>query len=211
MVGTLSWLRWLVITGIIVILGAWVITWRAPTPQIRTSARQIDYSPNGQFLAAAVGQGVEIWAVPQRQLIQTLSSRSRGSSGAFVVAWSPDNQLIATPSSNDSLEIWQVHGALRVQQLTGHTHAITAVAFSPDGSFVAAAGDDATVLVWEVQTGQLVQRFKHRTEYVSSIAFTPDGQWLVSGASGVYMWRMHAETDKADQLRLADGETPSLL
>jgi hypothetical protein len=65
------------------------------------------------------------------------------------VTFSPDGQLLATTSFDQTVRLWDVatgqpHGA----PLTGHTASMWAVAFSPDGRLLATGSEESTARLW---------------------------------------------------------------
>ncbi|KAH8660506.1 quinon protein alcohol dehydrogenase-like superfamily [Xylariales sp. PMI_506] len=69
-----------------------------------------------------------------------------------VVAFSPDDQVVALASKN-TVWLWDVATGAHRQTLKGHNGQVTAVAFSPNGQVVASASSyDKTVQVWDAAT-----------------------------------------------------------
>ncbi|KAH8653528.1 WD40-repeat-containing domain protein [Xylariales sp. PMI_506] len=98
------------------------------------------------------------------------------------VAFSPDGQLVASASRDQTVRIWGAATGELQQTLEGHTDPVNSVTFSPDGQLVASASYDQTVRIWGAATGELQQTLEGHTGWVNSVAFSPDGQ-LVASAS----------------------------
>jgi WD40 repeat protein len=64
------------------------------------------------------------------------------------VAWSPDEDRIATASGDWTVAVWDTATGHRIEVLKGHEGRVRAVAWSPDGRLIATGPDDRTVRPW---------------------------------------------------------------
>ncbi|KAH7398227.1 hypothetical protein BKA66DRAFT_483359 [Pyrenochaeta sp. MPI-SDFR-AT-0127] len=99
-------------------------------------------------------------------------------SGVTSIAFSPDGQLVASGSHDETVRLWEVATGSCRSVLEGHTDGVTSIAFSPVGQLVASGSYDETVRLWEVATGSCRSVLEGHTSRVTSIAFSPDGQYL---------------------------------
>jgi WD40 repeat protein len=108
------------------------------------------------------------------------------------VAFSPDGQVLASASSDQTVRLWQVSDGTLLRILEGHTEWVESVAFSPDGQTLASGSGDATVRLWRVSDGDPLRTLEGHTLPVRSVAFSPDGQTLASASSDqtVRLWRV---------------------
>lgn len=108
------------------------------------------------------------------------------------VAFSPDDQLVATASEDGTTRVWDLKGNL-IRELKGHEGSVNSVVFSPDGQLIATGANDRTIRLWDLK-GNVVREFRGHRRGVSTIAFSPDGKYLVSGASDgtARLWRVES-------------------
>ena len=94
------------------------------------------FSPDGYLVAAAFDSEVNIWRVYDGELVAKLTGHKKQVEG---VAFSPNGNLIATVSRDNTARIWQNPYGKLVTELTGHEGWLTSVVFSPDGRLIATA------------------------------------------------------------------------
>ena len=85
------------------------------------------------------------------------------------IAFSPDGQIIATASDDNTAKLWSLKGEL-LATLSG----IAPIVFSPDGQSIATASWDNTVKLWSLE-GKLLATLSGHASGVLSVAFSPDG------------------------------------
>ncbi len=116
----------------------------------------------------------------------------------FDLAFHPDGSLLAVPSSDHSVRVWDVSSGRKVLTLRGHKGRVQAVAFSPDGRRLASTSEDNTVKVWDVDAGLArgelpapVFTLEGHTDRVIGVAFSPDGRLMASAGNDgtVKVWQ----------------------
>jgi WD40 repeat protein len=112
----------------------------------------LDWSPDGQFLAASDTQGiVRVWERDNWGL--SLSFQSRGTS-LNSLDWSPDGRYLASGSWSGSIYVWDAtnqSGPEAVLYLDlAHLAPVVAIAWSPDSTTLASGSHDGTLRVWGV-------------------------------------------------------------
>jgi len=120
----------------------------------------------------------------------TLHLNQRLSAGkGFDLAFSPDGQLLATPSGNKDIKVWTVSTGQEVLTLHGHQDHVVRMAFSPDGRRLASASDDKTLSLWDVSTGREIFSCDHKRP-VHGVAFSTDGRFLASASfdQSIKLW-----------------------
>ncbi len=124
----------------------------------------------------------------QPLLYQILAVQSWVSS----VAFSPDQQILATGSWDGMLRLWNLPDIELRQAINGHIGEINAIAFSPDSQLVAAAGRLHGVRVWRVADGTFLFHLGDPKRHGAcfSVAFQPQGHVIATGGwdQVIYLW-----------------------
>ncbi|NET81097.1 MAG: sugar-binding protein [Moorea sp. SIO1F2] len=97
------------------------------------------------------------------------------------VSVSPDNQLIASASSDQTIKLWSRDGKL-IKDLKGHQETVWCVSFSPDNQIIASASKDKTIKLWH-RDGTLINTLTGHGKGVKWVSFSPDGQTIASASS----------------------------
>jgi eukaryotic-like serine/threonine-protein kinase len=187
----------------------------------------VTFSPDGQCLAAVgsdkktVGGFVQhtplvrVWHLATRQEVVTLRCQAGAGAGRISsVAFSPDNQLIATARDDDrTVTVWDAATGREVRRLTSHSPQVRSLAFSPDGTTLATGGGtgdssnplSGEVELWDVATGDRRASLQGHTGGINSVAFSPDGKQLASGSGDntVRVW----DPTTGRQLAVLPGHT----
>ncbi|MFB2920618.1 CHAT domain-containing protein [Aerosakkonema funiforme] len=111
----------------------------------------------------------------------------------FGVAFSPDNQLIASASYDRTIKLWNRDGTL-IQTLSGHEGHVMDVSFSPDGKILASASRDNTIKLWQKQEipqakslqqstkWECVETLQKHKAWIYAVSFSPKGNIIASGS-----------------------------
>ena len=97
------------------------------------------------------------------------------------IDFSPDGELIASASRDNTIRIWSSDGKL-LHILKGHRNRVNSVNFSPDSQTLVSAGIDRTVRLWR-SNGEPIKTLSGHNGEVNSVSFSPNGEMLVSGSS----------------------------
>lgn len=124
---------------------------------------------------------------PGVKLVRTL----RGHTG-FVgrIAWSPDGRILASPSDDATIRLWDIETGDCLRTLEGHQAGVWTAAFDPNGRTLASGGRDHQLKLWEVPSGKSLGSVGEHPDDVNGIAFNPSAQTLASacGDSNVRLW-----------------------
>jgi len=143
-------------------------TWKPDGPPLRSAQggySGVDFSPDGQTLAIAGGNGrVELWDVAARKKRRELTDPAAATSAEpalSAVRYSPDGAVIAAgPVETNHVTLWatatgRVIGRPIIVKPPGSGGA-QRISFSPDSKRIAVPGATGTVGIWEVATGRRV-------------------------------------------------------
>jgi WD40 repeat protein/serine/threonine protein kinase len=170
--------------------GTMVLVWHVATGQelLKFEGHQgliwsLAFSPdNARIATASVDGTVRIWDSATGRELHRIDA---GMGPLMPVAFSRDGKFLAAGAANMSnrnrpgiAKIWDTDQFEERQQLTGHTHGITALTFSPDSAQLVTASWDETVRHWDVATGSLLQTRPGHTYGATSVAFDTDGRLL---------------------------------
>ena len=93
-----------------------------------------------------------------------------------VVCFSPDNQLLASASDDNTVRLWDTITGDLLAMLEGHSRGILQVVFSPDGQILASAAPYDNIRLWNVEKKTLFQQIQH--PYAGNMFFYDDGSRL---------------------------------
>lgn len=118
-------------------------------------ANQCAFSSTGRWLASASSDyTARIWSVPQMRMVGLIAGHA---DDIEMVAFSPDEHLLATCSRDRTVRVSRREGSL-VQVLRGHEDDVLSVVWSADGQRLITSSDDGTVREWELATGAELRR-----------------------------------------------------
>lgn len=162
--------------------------------------RAIALAPDGATLLAATQEAAPIlqqWALDRGKTAvcqHTLRGHQRQ---IRAVAISPDGQLMASGSEDETIRLWASKSVVEQGVLRGHEGAIWEVAFAPQPLLgakrpLASAGTDHTIRLWDSDNGTSLTTLTGHENWVTSLAFAPDGQLLASGShdATVRLWTL---------------------
>ncbi len=121
------------------------------------------------------------------------------------VSFSPDGQILASGSNDDTTRLWNVATGDTINTVRGYRSNVNSVSFSPDGQILASGSSNDTIRLWDVATGDTIRTLRRHTNSVSSVSFSPDGQTLASGSwdDTIRLW----DVATGDTIRTLRGHT----
>ncbi|MBW4472485.1 MAG: caspase family protein [Stenomitos rutilans HA7619-LM2] len=164
---------------------------RQPIRQAVQPLKQVLFSPNGRFLAAATAKQVQLWSVATGQPWQQFKADGELKSDAYPephtvpqddgtdrFAFSPDSRQLVVVGhglgDDRSLAVarlWDVQSGGLLSSLNGHSGAIEAVQFSGDNSLLATASADGATRLWATEPGSEFPLLKMNNRPIQWAAF----------------------------------------
>ncbi len=117
------------------------------------------FSPDGNTLAIASMDGMDLWTVPDGVLLRRWPIIPQSGLDSYKLLWdrwqtsvafSPDGRIIASGSYYGVVRIWRTEDGTLLKILEGHTYGILNLMFSPDGKYLASSSSDGTVRIWGI-------------------------------------------------------------
>lgn len=152
---------------------------------------------SGAAISSASSKPLYLYAFGSQAIVDVPVLLYQNSSAVNSAAWSPNRKLIASASSDGTIQIWSAtarSGALvegnALFTYRKHSKAATDVAWSPDGKYIASASEDGTAQVWNVSSGEALLTYRGHTGRVFAVAWSPDGRLLASAGEDktVQIW-----------------------
>lgn len=121
---------------------------------------QVDYSPDGKWLASASSKGqLSLWDVKQQAKQGAVTADA---SALFAAAFSPDGTQLITGGRERVIRSWTVPDLELVDERYGPEETVLAVRISPDGKYLATGSYDGKIHLWTLTAGSPENRSESR-------------------------------------------------
>src|SRR2546423_1034102 len=161
---------------------------------LQTYASAILFSPRNSPLRQAflteTAPWVENFISPDEEWGPCLQTLEGHIDSVNIVVFSPDGELAASGSDDNTVRLWNTKTGESRGTLKGHSDWVTTVVFSPDSELIASGSDDKTVRLWDVKTGESRGTLEGHSGLVTTVVFSPDGELIASGCGDrtVRLW-----------------------
>lgn len=147
---------------------------------------QLDYSPDGRYLALLVPEGVYLYNIETKEVhfVRAITQTS-------VFALSPGgSQLLTAGTNNGVLSFWRIEDNSLWMEIDLGVDGVRAIAFSPNSLLVAASTSDHTIQLYAPYDRQKVTIIKGHRDDIWGLDFSPDGSLLASASDdkSVHVW-----------------------
>ncbi len=147
-------------------------SWEPPTAHSDGALRgvlAVEFSPDGQILAAAGVDEIWLWRVADSSLLLTLSDRPRLPS----IAFSPDGHMLASRGQDKAIELWRLSDGQKIGAFPDAEAGLCPPVFSADGQYIASCQRRGAINLLRVADGKVA----------ASLEGHPGGTWRVAFSS----------------------------
>ena len=149
--------------------------------------RSVAVSPDGQQVAVAAEQRIQILSSTDWRLLRELEGHSET---VTDVTFNPDGTILASAGNDRKLLLWNLKTGKESAIQNAHESPISCVRFSPDGTRLLSTGFDRTLKLWDPLTKEEIITFNNHRGAVRHATFSPDGRWIASAGDDnqVLLW-----------------------
>jgi WD40 repeat protein len=141
--------------------------------------------------------GIGVGIGQNMQADHTIYTYRRHNGVVNSVAWSFDNQRIASASADQSVQTWHAQNGNAPVIHSIYSNAVNSVAYTHSNAY-AIGSADTSVQIWSSSEGSLFNRTQ--VGPVNSVAWSPDGAYLACADAIVSIWNLAQQTSTSPAL-----------
>jgi WD40 repeat protein len=138
---------------------------------------QISFNHNGTALIATTGKKVTVWDVSTGESLAVLGGHT---DIVHRAVYSPDGELVATVSNDNTARIWKTSDWHPIACLP-HDGWVVDLCFHPDGSRLATACVDGTARIWSLPDSTHLATLRGHIGQLFCISYSPTGLLATGG------------------------------
>ncbi len=147
------------------------------------SLKNINYSPDGKFLASRDEKGVTVWEVAMGKALHRLQHKDMND-GLMRLAFSPDSRLLAFGDDTNTIFIYAVATGKEIRHWQDWHPYIGHLVFSPDGKSIASSGGRGnSISVWAIDSGKELVNLGG-SGLVFCLQISPGGHMVATAVAG---------------------------
>ena len=164
-------------------------------PDFDTDVSDVEFSPDGEVLAAASDGIVFLYDAETGVQRTTIEPES----GIFRMSFHPEEGTLAVGDYDGGVSLWTIEGE-KILDFGTHENLVHALAYSPDGVFLVSGSVDETAKLWIHEEGALLGTLVNgHKDWIVSVSFSPDSQSVVTASTDgtVKVWDVDTRQEKA--------------
>ncbi len=164
-----------------------------PAEGTATPVTAIAFSPDGDALAVARFETIELWSADGTKQTGVLSDLP---GKVNSLAFSYDGRYLLAGTGVSGLKgeaiLWRIADGKIVRRYGQHRDILYAAAISPNGRFVATAGYDRRLQISDFDTAEIIRKINGHNGAVYDLAFDPDSKRMstASADATIKVWRV---------------------
>ncbi|GAB1537736.1 hypothetical protein NUACC21_03900 [Scytonema sp. NUACC21] len=143
--------------------------------------KSLAFSPDSRILVGGGSENegiVRMWDTLTGRRLATINRAHTTAVESILI--SPDGQTLATSSTDNTINLWNLVSNRFTRSFVGHTSNVLSLAVSPDGKILASGALDG-IRLWDLLQQRPLATLVRFDNFIYTLAISPDGQTLVSG------------------------------
>ena len=153
---------------------------------------EIAYFPDGTRFAVATSVGIWVYdSITGKELYQLTDHTN----GINIIRFSPDGNVIATESQDESIHMWDTNTGNHLYTVSDSEFGLYDPVFSPNGKIITVQCAEKftyfrkTVRLYDVKTGKHLNTISDNTHQIHNIRFSPDSKMFAMwGYRQIRLW-----------------------